>query len=111
MSRLMFSTPMLNPSHLGCMEVSESADYGPHSLLLRMQPAVAQMRSVFENPARMQSLQSCLPWLEILALVMRHQNHVQGDAACPMPGQSPKLDEALSEALRCSSDCPTLTCN
>ena len=42
-------------------------------------------------------MQAALPWLDVLAVVLQQQ----GNAACPVLGQDPKLKESMSEALRC----------
>ena len=65
-----------------------------------MQPAVGEMQSILDNPSRRQQLQTHLPWLETLALVLQHQGSSDSHAGFPLLGKSSKLDETVSEALR-----------
>ena len=70
--------------------------------LLCLQPAVSQICSALEDADRQRAMRATLPWLEILALVLQQQGGQQGDAACPVLGEDPKLKESMSEALRCA---------
>ena len=67
---------------------------------LRLQPAVGEMQAILDSPARRQKLQTHLPWLEILALVLQHQSSGEARAGFPLLSKSSKLDETISEALR-----------
>ena len=69
-----------------------------HACLCCVQPAVAQMDGVLEEPARAQRLQSHLPWLEILARLLRLPNSGQ-TAGNPMLASDPKVVEATSGKL------------
>ena len=60
-----------------------------------VQPAVAQMDGVLGDPARAQRLQSHLPWLEILARLLRLPNSGR-TAGYPMLASDPKVVEATS---------------
>lgn len=65
-----------------------------------MQPAASQMHSILEDPARRQKVQSSLPWLEIIALVLRQQCIGQAPAEVSLLSKVPKLEETIPEALR-----------
>ena len=70
-----------------------------------LQPAVGEMHSILDEPARRQKLRMHLPWLEIAALVLRHQSSGETLAGFPLLNKSPKLDEIISEALRYIPEC------
>ena len=69
-----------------------------HACLCCVQPAVARMDGVLEDPARVQKLQSHLPWLEIMARLLRLPNSGQA-AGNPMLASDPKVVEATSGKL------------
>ena len=72
-----------------------------HACHCCVQPAVAQMGGVLGDPARAQRLQSHLPWLEILARLLRLPNSVH-TAGYPMLASDPKVAEATSgKSLLC----------
>ena len=73
-----------------------------------LQPAVGEMRSILDEPARRQKLRMHLPWLEIAALVLQHQSSGETLAGFPLLNKSPKLDEIISEALRYIPECLVL---
>ncbi len=58
------------------------------------------MQAILDSSARIQKLQTHLPWLEILALVLQQQSSGETLAGFPLLGKSSKLDETISEALR-----------
>lgn len=69
-----------------------------HACHCCVQPAVARMDGVLEDPARAQRLQSHLPWLEILARLLRLPSSGQ-TAGNPMLASDPKVVEAISGKL------------
>lgn len=69
-----------------------------HACHCCVQPAVAQMDGVLGDPARAQRLQSHLPWLEILARLLRLPDSGQ-TTGYPMLASDPKVVEATSGAL------------
>ncbi len=69
------------------------------AFLCCVQPAVARMTGVLEDPARAQRLQSCLPWLEILARLPRLPKDLQ-TAGYPMLVGDPKVVKATAGKLR-----------
>ena len=67
---------------------------------MRLQPAAVEMRSIVDDPARREKLRVHLPWLGILALVLRQESGGQALAGFPLLVSSAKLAETLPEALR-----------